>query len=100
MRKSSLSSIYRIWVTSLIYGAEFNMAFVPPSFDLSRDSLLCGTDEMKLLYQLGYEESLAETAWHTQTDPADPQELLELLDPMTSIDELEARPDLRPDDLD
>jgi predicted acylesterase/phospholipase RssA len=92
MRQTLLGSVYRLWVTALVGRADLKLAFIPPEFDLSDNSLLFDRDEMEKLYQLGYQRALSGQAWLTQKAPATREELGRLLDPRDSVDRLERRP--------
>ncbi len=97
MRKVTLGSVYRLWVTALGSGADFHISFIPPEFDLSPNPLEFDPDEMQRLFELGYGRVLRGEAWETQMAPASQEEFLELIDPRQSIDRLEERPWLRDD---
>jgi predicted acylesterase/phospholipase RssA len=90
MRQTLLDSLYRLWVTALSNGADFNIAFIPPEFDLSDNSLLFDNAEMELLYQLGYQQARSGEAWLTQKAPGTVEELARLIHPRETIDRLEA----------
>lgn len=90
MRQTLLNSLYRLWVTALSNGADFNIAFIPPGFDLSDNSLLFDNAEMEQLYQLGYQQALSGQAWFTQKAPGTIEELARVINPRDTIDRLEA----------
>jgi hypothetical protein len=77
-------------VTTLSNGADFNIAFIPPEFDLSDNSLLFDNVEMEKLYQLGYQGAKEGKAWGTQKAPATVEELARLVNPRETLDRLES----------
>lgn len=90
MRQTLLDSLYRLWVTALSNGADFNIAFIPPEFELSDNSLLFDNAEMEQLYQLGYQQARSGEAWLTQRAPGTVEELARFINPRETIDRLEA----------
>lgn len=92
MRKAALSSLYRLWVLALRGGADFHISFIPPDFELSENPLEFDPEEMRRLFELGEGRSRRGEAWGVQPAPRSQQELLELIDPRKTIDQLEARP--------
>jgi predicted acylesterase/phospholipase RssA len=92
MRQTLLNSIYRLWATALAGRADFHIAFIPPEFELSENSLLFNQDEMERLYQLGLERARSGQAWLTQKAPDTKEDLARLLNPRQSVDRLEGRP--------
>lgn len=95
LRKSTISSIYRVLVTTLIHGASFHLAFIPPGIELQTSPLEFDREEMRMLFDLGYEASLNGSAWYTQLPPSSEEQLIEGLDPSRVFDDLEARPEFR-----
>lgn len=90
MRQTLLNSIYRLWVTALSNRADFHMAFIPPEFDLSDNSLLFDNTEMEQLYQMGYQRARSGEAWLTQKAPDTVEELARLINPRDTMDRLES----------
>lgn len=90
MRQTLLNSVYRLWVTALSNRADFHIAFIPPDFDLSDNSLLFDNAEMEQLYQLGYQRARSGDAWFTQKAPDTVEELARLINPRDTMDRLES----------
>ena len=95
MRKNVVSSLYRLWVQALIYEMDFHLAYIPPDFKLSDNPINFDQDEMQRLFELGYNKSINGKAWDSQRATTDYTKLIDLLDPMETLDELEARPMFR-----
>jgi predicted acylesterase/phospholipase RssA len=95
MRKNTVSSIYRMWVQALIHQWGFHITFIPPDYDLTTGSFTFDQEEMRRLYDYGYERALNGDAWVGQDAVDDWHELIRLLDPMEVLDPLEARPQFR-----
>lgn len=90
MRQTLVNSVYRLWVTALSNGADFSIAYIPPEFDLSDNSLLFDNAEMEKLYQLGYARAKSGAAWFTQKAPSTVEELARLINPRDTMDRLES----------
>jgi predicted acylesterase/phospholipase RssA len=92
MRQTLLDSLYRLWVTALSSRADFNIAFIPPEFELSDNSLHFDNDEMERLYQLGVQRAKSGQAWLNQKAPDSLEELRRLVNPRNALERLETRP--------
>lgn len=97
MRKATLGSVYRMWVVALSAGADFHLAYTPQDFPLSENSLNFEKEEMQKLFQLRYDKAVRGDAWFSQRAPKGQQELVGLIDPVTSVDTLEKKPWLHGD---
>jgi len=87
MTKVTLGSVYRLWVISMVEGADFHLSYVPPDFEFKTHALMFEPEEEAALFELGYRQSLDGTAWVTQRAPTSNEELLQLiLDPATRFD--------------
>lgn len=62
IRNQGVGDIYRIYYTAKRDGVDFNLAFVPSSFD-EKPQELFDPAYMKKLFRLGYEKALSETPW-------------------------------------
>ena len=95
MRKNATGSIYRIWVRGLIQKMDFNLTDIPPDYqDLQRD-MEFNSDDMKRLFEYGYNRSVKGQAWWTQPAVDDYQEIIRKINPWNAIGEMEARPEFR-----
>ena len=95
MRKNATGSIYRIWVRGLIQKMDFNLTDIPPDYQNLQRDMEFNPDDMKRLFDYGYNRSLKGEAWWTQPAVDDYQELIRKLNPWNAIGEMEARPEFR-----
>ncbi len=94
MRKNTISSLYRLWVEAVISGANFHLARIPDDVELSDNAINFDPEEMRRLFDVGYQQALNGTAWDTQSAVTDLQEVIDMVNPQV-LDVLEARPWLR-----
>lgn len=95
LRKSTISSIYRIWVMAMIYDARIHVAYVRPEFRFETQALEFDREEMQRLFEHGRDEAIERSAWFVQDPPQSREEMVELLDPTLILDKIEARPQFR-----
>jgi predicted acylesterase/phospholipase RssA len=95
LRQNRLTSLYRLWVAALVEGASFHLAHIPDDMELSDNPVNFDQAEMRRLFDLGYQQALNGDAWQTQPPVTDPAEMMFLVNPRHTLDELEARPWLR-----
>jgi len=94
-RTNTTSSIYQIWVRGLTHRAAIHITDIAPEYkDLQKD-IDFNPDDMKRLFDYGYNRSVKGEAWWTQPAVNDYQELIRKIDPWDVIGEIEARPELR-----
>jgi hypothetical protein len=87
LTKATQGSIYRLWVLSMVHGADFHLSFVPPDYEFTTGSLTFDPQEQKALFDLGYQQSLSGTAWATQLAPTSTEELIQqIVEPASSFD--------------
>jgi hypothetical protein len=87
LAKVTQGSIYRLWVLSMVHGADFHLSFVPPDFEFTSGSLTFDPQEQTVLYELGYQQSLSGTAWATQLAPTSTEELIQqIVEPASTFD--------------
>ena len=79
LAKATQGSIYRLWVLSMVHGADFHLSFVPPDYEFTSGSLTFDPQEQTALFDLGYQQSLSGTAWATQLAPTNTEELIQLI---------------------
>jgi len=95
IRKNATGSLYRIWVRGLIHKMAFNLTDIPPDYrDLQRD-MEFNPDDMKRLFDYGYNRSVKGEAWWTQPEVDNYHELIRKINPWNAIGEMEARPEYR-----
>jgi hypothetical protein len=95
MRKNTTSSIYRIWVRGLIHGMDIHITDIAPEYKDLQNDMDFNRDEMKRLFDYGYNRSINGQVWWTQPAVENYQELIEKINPAEAIEEMEARPELR-----
>jgi predicted acylesterase/phospholipase RssA len=95
MRKNTTSSIYRIWVQGLIHQMDIHITDIPPEYKDLQSDIEFNTDDMKRLFEYGYNRSVNGQAWWTQPAVENYQELIKKINPAEVIEEMEARPELR-----
>lgn len=64
IRNQGLGDIYKIYTTATRDGLDFNLAFIPPSFDEDSGEELFYKPYMKKLFKLGYTMAKSENPWH------------------------------------
>lgn len=79
LTKVTQGSIYRLWVVSMVDGADFHVSFVPPDFNFTSGSLTFDPEEQSRLFELGYRQAIEGTAWATQLAPSSTEALLKLV---------------------
>jgi hypothetical protein len=62
IQTQGVGDLYRIYLTTQRDGVDFNLAYIPASFDLQLEEPF-DTAYMKALYQLGYDLALAGYQW-------------------------------------
>ena len=78
MNKVTQGSVLRLWILAMADGADFHLAFVPPSFEFTTPHPLSFDPiQGKALYDLGYRKAVEGTAWATQRAPATTEEFVE-----------------------
>ena len=94
-RKNTTSSIYRIWVQGLIRKMDIHITDIPPEYEDLQSDIEFNPNDMKRLFEYGYNRSVKGQVWWTQPAVENYQELIERVDPAEAIEEMEARPGLR-----
>jgi len=94
-RKNTTSSIYRIWVQGLIRKMDIHITDIPPEYEDLQSDIEFNPNDMKRLFEYGYNRSVNGQVWWTQPAVENYQELIERVDPAEAIEEMEARPGLR-----
>lgn len=95
MRKNTTSSIYQIWVRGLIHKMDIHLTDIPPEYKDLQNDMEFNPDDMKRLFEFGYNRSVKGQAWWTQPAVENYQELIRRINPAEVIGEMEARPELR-----
>jgi predicted acylesterase/phospholipase RssA len=95
MRKNTTSSLYRIWVRGLIHKMDIHITDIPPEYKDLQSDMEFNPDDMKRLFEFGYNRSVNGQAWWTQAAVENYQELIEKISPGEAIEEMEARPEFR-----
>ncbi|MGD8255885.1 MAG: patatin-like phospholipase family protein [Syntrophobacterales bacterium] len=95
MRKNTTSSIYQIWVRGLIHNMDIHLTDIPPEYKDLQNDMEFNPDDMKRLFEYGYNRSVNGEAWWTQPAVENYQELIRRINPAEVIGEMEARPELR-----
>jgi predicted acylesterase/phospholipase RssA len=95
MRKNTTSSLYRIWVRGLIHKMDIHITDIPPEYKELQSDMEFNPDDMKRLFEFGYNRSVNGQAWWTQPAVENYQELIEKISPGEAIEEMEARPEFR-----
>lgn len=95
MRKNTTGSIYQIWVQGLIHGMDIHLTDIPPEYKDLQSDMEFNPDDMKRLFDYGYNRSVNGQVWWTQPAVDDYQELIKKINPANVIGEMEARPELR-----
>jgi len=94
-RTIATSSIYQIWVRGLIHRLAIHITDIPPEYKDLQVDMEFNRDDMKRLFDYGYNRSVKGEAWWTQPAVDDYQELIRKINPWNVIGEMEARPELR-----
>jgi hypothetical protein len=95
MRKSITSSIYQIWVRGLIHKMDIHITDIPAEYKDLQSDMEFNPDDMKRLFEFGYNRSVNGQAWWIQPAVDNYQELINKLNPSEVIGEMEARPEFR-----
>jgi hypothetical protein len=82
-------------VETLVNGADFQISFIPPDYDLDIGIADFEGDAMRRLYESAADRARREQAWSLIQAPSDAEGLGPLIDPAWAIDALEARPEYR-----
>jgi hypothetical protein len=72
-------SIYRLWVTAMVDGADFHVSFIPSDYEFTSGSLTFDPEEQTALFELGRRQALEGSAWATQRAPTSTEELVRLV---------------------
>lgn len=95
MRKNVTGSLYRIWVRGLIHKMDIHVTDIPPEYQDLQSDMEFNADDMKRLFEFGYNRSVNGQAWWTQPAVENYQELIEKINPSNVIEGMEARPEFR-----
>ena len=95
MRKNTTGSIYQIWVRGLIPQMDIHLTDIPPGYKDLQNDMEFNPDDMKRLFEFGYNRSVNCQARWTQPAVENYQELIKKINPAEVIGEMEARPKLR-----
>lgn len=95
MRKNVTGSLYRIWVRALIHKMDIHVTDIPPEYKDLQSDMEFNPDDMKRLFEFGYNRSVNGEAWWTQPAVENYQELIEKISPWEAIEGMEARPEFR-----
>ena len=68
---------------------------IPPEYKNLQKDMEFDRDDMKRLFDYGYNRSLKGKAWWTQPEVDDYREIIRKINPWNVIGEMEARPELR-----
>ncbi|SHI19729.1 patatin-like phospholipase family protein [Ferrimonas marina] len=79
LKANSASSIYKLWLTSMVQQANFHLASIPPDFELNSDLTQVDDEEMQRLFEQGYQRGKNGMAWLTQPPTRDQAELQRML---------------------
>jgi predicted acylesterase/phospholipase RssA len=93
-RANTISSIYQIWVGGLTHGLAIHITDIPPGYENLQEDMEFNRDDMKRLFDYGYNRSVKGEAWWTQPAVNDYQELIRKINPWNVMGEIEARPEL------
>ena len=63
LQTQGIGDLYRIYATAQRDGADFNLAFIPPSFDAPHREQF-DTEYMRALYKTAYDEAAKGYTWH------------------------------------
>ena len=93
-RANTISSIYQIWVGGLTHGLAIHITDIAPEYENLQEDMEFNRDDMKRLFDYGYNRSINGKAWWTQPAVNDYQEIIRKINPWNVIGEIEARPEL------
>jgi hypothetical protein len=79
LAKVTQGSIYRLWVTAMVDGADFHVSFIPSDYEFTSGSLTFDPEEQTALFELGRRQALEGSAWATQRAPTSTEELVRLV---------------------
>jgi hypothetical protein len=74
---------------------DIHITDIPPEYEDLQSDIEFNPDDMKRLFEYGYNRSVNGQVWWTQPAVENYQELIERVDPAEAIEEMEARPGLR-----
>jgi predicted acylesterase/phospholipase RssA len=74
---STTTSLYRIYVLANKYGIDFNLATIPPDFEIQLDTTVFDLEKMQQLYDLGYGLARDGYEWMKAPPRLDPDEIFE-----------------------
>jgi len=74
---STTTSLYRIYVLANKYGMDFNLATIPPDFEIQLDTTVFDLEKMQRLYKLGYGLARDGYEWMKTPTGLDPDEIFE-----------------------
>jgi len=94
-RANTISSIYQIWVGGLTHRLAIHVTDIAPEYENLQQDMEFNRDDMKRLFDYGYNRSVKGEAWWTQPEVDDYQEIIRKINPWNVIGEMEARPELR-----
>jgi predicted acylesterase/phospholipase RssA len=99
MNEIPQGSVLRLWILAMADGADFHLAFVPPSFEFKSHPLSFDPVQGQALYDLGYSKAVEGTAWATQRAPTTTEEFVEnVIRGVTTFDRSETPEWLEPED--
>jgi hypothetical protein len=94
-RANTISSIYQIWVGGLTRRLAIHITDIPPGYKNLQKDMEFNRDDMKRLFDYGYNRSFKGEAWWIQPAVDDYREIIRKINPWNVIGEMEARPELR-----
>ena len=94
-RANTISSIYQIWVGGLTRKLAIHITDIPPEYKNLQKDMEFNPDDMKRLFDYGYNRSVKGETWWTQPAVDDYREIIRKINPWDVIGEIEARPELR-----
>ena len=74
---------------------DIHLTDIPPAYRGLQNDMEFNPDDMKRLFEFGYNRSVNGQAWWTQPAVENYQELIRRINPAEVIGEMEARPELR-----
>ena len=81
LETSARSGIAELYTLAMLNGFDFWYASIPPDVVLNKSPLDFDRGEMNMLFELGYEDGRSGDVWQLQPPPAEPFELLQILNP-------------------
>jgi predicted patatin/cPLA2 family phospholipase len=94
-RANTISSIYQIWVGGLTRRLAIHITDIAPEYENLQKDMEFNRDDMKRLFDYGYNRSVKGETWWTQPAVDDYREIIRKINPWNVIGEMEARPELR-----